>query len=97
MSLPLQAKLLTAIFSFFFFPIAPVRHLHQAGSVASWEGAVLPWARWIHRTRHTFKEYLQTENAQIKLLLSIATSHSTHIPPVILTGSDKIKSLLTVW
>lgn len=44
---------------------------------------------------HFFKEYSQTENAQIKHLLSIATSYSTHIPPLVQAGSDRIKSLQT--
>lgn len=43
---------------------------------------------------HSFKEYSQTENAQIKHLLSVA-SQSTHIPPLAQAGSDKIKSLQT--
>lgn len=43
---------------------------------------------------HSFKEYSQIENAQIKHLLSVA-SQSTPIPPLDQAGSDKIKSLQT--
>lgn len=84
--LGLQAKLLPVIFSFFFCHIVPVGPsspnrcscIHgKKLSPCGLDGSIEPI--------HTFKEYLQTENAQIKHLLSTKTSHSTHTPPVVQT------------